>query len=160
MRKHDKGHFIFTLFLTLFVLILLFGSLGYNKRLRIIPVTIAIPTLLFLISILIRDMIPKNKDKIREDNADPKIVIRIMGWMVIFSVGIFLLGFFVAIPLFSFAFLVTEAKLRYVASISLSIALLIGFLIIFSLALKISLWPGIVPEIYSNIIGGGTAPPL
>lgn len=160
MRAPDRGHLIFTLVLALFVVIVLTGSFEYRTELRTIPVVVAIPTLILLISILVRDFVSKTKERVEGDNVKQKFVIRIMGWMVLFSGAILCLGFFVSVPLFVFVFLLTEAQLRWSSSIIASVVITGAFLIIFCLGLKITLWPGIIPEVLPKILGGGLLPPV
>jgi hypothetical protein len=93
------------------------------------------------------------------DLLDP-VFFRILGWIILFSISLCTFGFFVSVPIFNFAFLMIEARVRW--QISLAATLIISFAIyyVFNFSLRVDLWPGMIPEIIPRFLGGGILPDI
>ena len=160
MKPLNKGRFIFTVLLLLFVLSLIWASFSYAYRLRLVPLIIAVPTLIFLVVLLIREFVAGGIINNKKNDITKKAFLRISTWLLIFPITIFLLGFFISIPLLTFAFLLIEAKLRWQMSLLQTIIISVSFHLLFEFALEVNLWTGFIPEIIPALVGGGILPPL
>ena len=84
----------------------------------------------------------------------------VYGWLVLYFGMTFVLGFYVAIPIFMALFLRLESRLIPIYAVGVTVAAGLPLYIIFRVVLDIPLWPGILPRILPGVIGGGTVPQL
>lgn len=70
-----------------------------------------------------------------------------------------LVGFFVAVPTWVFAFLIFQVKLDWTRATAFA-AVLWVVLYLFQRVLGLELCPGVIPEVISGFAGGGILPPL
>ena len=89
MKQLNKGSLIFTILLMLFVLYLILASFSYAHRLRLIPLIIAIPTLIFLVALLIREFVVGATINNKKNDITKEAFSRISGWLFIFPITIF-----------------------------------------------------------------------
>ena len=84
----------------------------------------------------------------------------VYGWLVLYFGMTFVLGFYVAIPIFMALFLRLESRLIPIYAVGVTVAAGLPLYIIFRVVLDIPLGPGILPRILPGVIGGGTVPQL
>lgn len=86
----------------------------------------------------------------RQGDADRKVtrrrVIVMQGWIVVFFLGIWLLGFRVGAFVLTLAFLKLAAKERWWISTAFAVVSYLFFLVVFDLALRVPLAPGLIAE--------------
>jgi len=179
MKLYFKGSLVWSLLLTLFVVVLLVTAQDFPEDVRLVPFVIGIPTVLLFIILLIGEFYPplmewmesiledlwggKRKgaavESVSQEVTSWSSVFRVMAWTVAFFVLVFFLGFFLVPPVFIAAFLIMEAGVRpfraIVASLITSIALDSGMFF-----LKVGLWMGAIPEIIPGFVGGSIIPPI
>lgn len=179
MKLHFKASLVWSLLLTLFVVVLLVTAQDFPEDVRLVPFVIGIPTVVLFIVLLIGEFYPplmewmestledlwggKRKgpvvESLSQEATSWSSVIRVMAWAVAFFVLVFFLGFFLVPPVFIAAFLIMEAGVSpfraIVASLITSIALDSGMVF-----LKVGLWMGAIPEIIPGFVGGSIIPPL
>jgi len=162
MKIHNIGRFIFTIALILFVLLLIISSFSYPKNQRMIPLIISVFTFICLISTTILDLSPKTQSEasIKEEEQPWAKVFIIMAWMALFFMVIFFFGFITAIFSFCLFYLVIQAKLSWSKAIIFTLIVAFSIYGFFILGLNVTLWPGLIPEIVPNILGGGELPQL
>ncbi len=76
-------------------------------------------------------------------------VIGICAWIIVFFLGIWLLGFKITSLLLTFAFLKFSANERWAISVTLSVANYLFFLIVFDYALRVPLSSGLLLESFA-----------
>lgn len=88
----------------------------------------------------------------RQGDADRKVtrrrVIVMQGWIVVFFLGIWLLGFKVGSLFLTFAFLKFTASEKWSVSAALAVGIYLFFLIVFDIALKVPLGNGFVADYF------------
>ena len=149
------------------------ASLQYDFRQRIVPLVIGIPTLVMLVTILLSEFSPRlnrilamanlgsEQDAFSGDvTASWNRIFVIAGWLVALSVALFVLGFYVVVPLFLVAFFMVEAKTPAVIAVLSSLVISVVLYVAFPYFLGIEIWPGIGPKIMHGILGGGLIPEL
>lgn len=179
MRVHVRGSLIFSVMLSLFVVVLLVTALQYLREVRVVPFVIGIPTLFLLFILLIGEFYPSVMQwmestledlwggKTRgsgagvrsEDMTSWWSILGIVGWAVVFFVLVFFLGFYLVPPLFIAVFLTVEAEVplhRAILSSLITSAALYGGMAL----LRVDLWSGAIPEIIPGLLGGAIIPPL
>ena len=160
MKFRNRSDFIFTFLLSVFVLYIMLNSLRYSHSLRLVPLIIATPTLTCLIAIMIQQsFIRTTKSPKKQDLTEPNIF-RIVCWIITFSISLFIFGFIASIPIFSFASLLVEARVRWHISLIATFIISLAIQYIFNFYLQVNLWPGMIPEIIPGILGGGVLPPI
>ncbi len=174
MKIENVAKLIFDAMLSLFVLVLLVAILRYPYKLKLVPLIVCVPTLVVTMAIVVKDVLSSklsakyiNKEVLAKDENrtqyDEDIwleVMKMMAWIVLATALIFLFGFTVFTFVFPFCFLVVVGRLRWKQSLILTI--LVGGITFatFCYVLKVPLWPGYIPEIVPNILGGGVQPPF
>jgi hypothetical protein len=175
MKLKPKSYF--TLFYILFFAVVIIGSLGYTRKARLIPLVVAIPCLGMSIAQFFIDL-RKGKKKGRSIEDDlfhgvmekvihqevvtegekeeektgmekTKAFFKIIGWILIFYLSIFLFGFLIAIPLFTILFMRFERE-RWFLSAACAAGLWLTIYLSFSVAAKISLYDGLVFQLLSG----------
>lgn len=156
------------------------GAFTYMPRMRIVPLVIGVPTVALLVFIILQELKPRlfSMDRSANEGADPEPeaprrvtsssidagqwqrVVTIYGWIAGFFVATFVLGHYLAIPLFLLAFFVKETGIAPLRALGIAVAVFLVLMLVFEVLLGIPLWPGILPRIVPHYIGGGSIPPL
>lgn len=182
-KAFNRESFFFTLFLFVSVMTMLIISFDYSFNARLVPWIVGFPTALILLASLVLEFFPNTqrawemgienlwggampdpeKNPGDEEDAGPMNrarLFQVLAWIIGFFATTFLLGFFVSAGLFLFLFLVIEGSTRWATAIGAG--LLSGVLIYFiaDKGFMLTLWPGILPEIIPDVLGGGIMPPL
>ena len=84
----------------------------------------------------------------------------VYGWLLFYFALTFVLGFFLAIPIFMTLFLRYESRLSFPQALGVMVAAGIPLYVVFRPLLDIPLWAGILPRIVPGVIGGGIVPQL
>jgi len=177
MSALQRVNFVTILLLLLIAGTLVLASLVYDFRQRIVPLIIGIPTVLLLVFLLLGTFFPR-LGRIAEgamlgDMSDTESVggdagrdgnwlriIIIAGWLVALSAGLFVFGFFLAIPVFLLLFFKFESKLTLFKAAASTAATALVMYLMFLYFLNIEIWPGMIPEIIDEYLGGGRIPEL
>jgi hypothetical protein len=175
MKRRFDGAFVFTVALTAFVLLMLYATLSFPPQLRYTPF-IAGGLTLFLLGVLLtgwfnprilswtetalQDLWGGGGTKIEEAAEAPSpwpSVLRVMAYAAGFLLAVYWIGFFAVTPLFIMAYLLFDAKAR--PPVAIAVALLLSAALLAVLVhLNVELWPGRMPEIVPDYIGGATEP--
>jgi hypothetical protein len=167
-----KGKHYFSLFWVLFFAGIMLVSLGYHYKARLIPLVVCIPCLGFalyrfyvemwgkkeeegitaedLLLKGIKDVVGgssegyKQKDKVKIDPAEKRRrFFDILLWVAIFLVLIFTVGFLIAIPVFTFAYMRVKKESWLMATLS-SIGLTTGVYLAFVVGTESYLHEGLL----------------
>ena len=164
-------------FLMAIALSIVLGAIAYEGKQQLVAWVIGFPTIGFLFILIVAELAPGllkftrafgvSEDDAPEQNNAAQMesgtwrrVGIVYGWLVGYFISIFLLGFYLATPIFLIAFLAIESKLKLSRASSVMLVALIPCFIVFRLILDIPLWPGILPKFIPGIVGGGAIPPL
>ncbi|HSM42698.1 MAG TPA: hypothetical protein VK862_18250 [Afifellaceae bacterium] len=178
MKKSRTGETIFVLILIAGLAIFTFGSLSYVTELRTMPLIFGVAGILLLLLLLAGNHIPALRgisragspsvsappgggEKATPNSAEPewRDVLKVMAYMVGFWVAILFFGLTVTVPLLIAGFLIFEARVR--AGYAILSGLIAVVVMVLSLnVMGIDVWPGIMPEIIPDYLGGGLMPLL
>ncbi len=179
MRHKNRDSLILTALLTALVALFVVAASGYVRGVRLVPLVVGVPTLILLLLLLLGEFRPslmqvmekvidstwgggKTATPGQEDsrNAPPwSAVLRILGWTSGFFAALFLFGYYLIPVVFTTAFLIGEAGVKFFRAAILSLS--IGVVLYSGLALlKVDLWTGAIPEIIPGYLGGSIIPPL
>lgn len=170
MKTNKKIEIYFTLFLLLIFLIFVILAIGYNPTARVVPLIVGIPGVILCAILLSSYYIPavdkrintlkqktffevevgdekkqqKNLQKSEEEFKKTSLKeLNMVAWIIGFLIGIYILGFIVAIPLFTFLFLKFREKESLRMSILVSAGSWAAIYTMFSLLLKAQLYSGL-----------------
>jgi hypothetical protein len=153
---------------TIFIALTILGgiSLGYKGETALFPmIVIAIGILLALIKLitLIKPRLApildpqglfesaktrtgaEAKESIKEDlkkGSDRKKEVKILVWGILLVFCIYLLGFYLASPIFAFLFITIIGKQRISIAIAIAVSLPVLIYLLFHMLLRITLFPG------------------
>ncbi len=175
MKLKPKSYF--TLFYILFFAVVIIGSLGYTRKARLIPLVVAIPCLGMSIAQFAFDLgkgrkkgrsieddlfhgvmekvihqevvTEKEKEEEKTGEEKTKAFFKIIGWILIFYLSIFLFGFLIAIPLFTILFMRFERE-RWLLSAACAAGLWLTIYLSFSVAARISVYDGLIFQLLSG----------
>ncbi len=173
-----RGSLLFTASVSAFIALLLWAGLGYPPEVQILPLVVGIPTLSLTVVLLVGEFHPpvmewldsalddlwggrQETSEATKDHLLPSWgpVLRMMSWAAGFFAAVFLFGMFVMPPLFIVAYLVAEARVRWIgallASLVASTCLYAGMAL-----LRVDMWTGSIAEVVPGVLGGGIIPPL
>jgi len=179
-KRIDGINLLVCSFLMTIALALVLGSIAYEGKQRLVAMVIGLPTIGMLAFLIVASLTPsllaflrpigvseddapesKSQDARSNLNAGTwRRVAIVYGWLMAYYVVTFVLGYYVATPLFLVAFLTKESGLTWMKSFGVMLGSLIPFYVVFRLILDIPLWPGVLPRILPGILGGGSIPQL
>ncbi len=143
------------LYLTV-VLLILIESFTFAEQGGLVPLVVGIPTLGMLLLTVGGQFLPvllkkrvsarKNPDEVSLDVASWFRAAPIIGWMGGLFILIFLVGFLISIPLYSFTFLRLYGNISWKKSAALGIALWLLVYVSFHILLHKSLFEGVLFE--------------
>ena len=165
MKTQNLGSIIITIALIFFALLLVIDSFSYIPAQQMIPLIVAVFTLVCLFATLGVGLFSKRPadDSISNKSLEGQSwfsILPLMGWIVLYLIFIFILGFTLANFIFVFTYLLKRAKLYWSKAIIFTVIVTAAMYGFFNLGLNVDLWPGIVPETIPKILGGGNLPPL
>lgn len=160
MRKVNKASMAFTGILTLFTLVICLNSYSYAPKVRLVPLLVGIATMIVNILVLVNEVRPiplfsrlnidlmgTAGEVLREESEQEKARIQlfsIVAWMLGFLVLIFLVGFYISIPVFGLAFLRIQGKVGWVKSL-LVVAIIWCFIFAtFELIMELHMFQGML----------------
>lgn len=177
-KKSRTGETIFVLSLIAGLSVFTFGSLSYVTELRTMPLIFGIAGILLLLLLLAGNHVPALRgisragspsvsappgggEKPAAKSAEPewRDVLKIMAYMVGFWVAILVFGLTVTVPLLIAGFLIFEARVRVGYAIMSGLVAVVVMVLSLNL-MGIDVWPGIMPEIIPDYLGGGLMPLL
>jgi hypothetical protein len=177
------GTVLFHVFLLFGVLAMIYSSLAFTQRARLLPLMIGVPTVVLLLLSLARDLRPdivrrihdwlgmllKNDSRktttglssLVEQDVPPASSFFVGGaWFCLLLVLVLFLGFLFATIVFVPCFLLVFARYAWGRVLLYTAVLFVIEWYGFELLLGLKLWHGMVPEIVPGFIGGGILPPL
>lgn len=173
-----NGDFIFTLCLGVFMIVLLVDAFSFPPSLQIAIFIGGTSTLALILLLLVGHFRPEilrwSETTLQDllggsDEAGPQTagesttpwppILKSMGYAVGFLALSFLVGLFIAPPVFVATYLIFEAKLRP------WVAILVGIVITALLdtgmiLVHVDVWPGAIPEVIEGYLGGAIIPPI
>lgn len=177
MKPRIDGEFIFAAALGIFVLVILLVTSQLPPLLRYGPFIAGGLTFVFIVVLLAGKFHPgilswtetalqdlwggesasRKLEEAEEKPAPWAPVLRVMAYALGFMLGVYLLGFFVAPPVFVALYLIFDARVKPVPAIVFAFGLC-GSAALTLAALNVFLWTGIVPEIVPGYLGGAVPP--
>jgi len=160
MKKLLEGATILNLLMLVFALYCVILALGYGRNSRMFPLAIGIPTAVLLALSIVAVWKPSilrgadvhlgdssanepNVDEIREAKHAPSHVAAMIGWLILAAVGIGLIGFRFAVPLFVLLFARFEGRANWLSAILVALitwAFVVGY---FELFMKFGMFRGL-----------------
>ena len=175
-----NGALLWTIFLGLFILMMVIVASGFQETLHFAPYRAGYGTLAMVLVLIAGSCYPEilrwtettlqnlwgggggdENTQVSETEQEPTWpqVLRSMAYAVCFLNCVFIFGFAVIPPLFIILYLVVEAGVRPIWAI---LAALITTAILLSgmVILHVEVWAGILPEIIEGYLGGSIIPPV
>lgn len=156
MKKAEEIGFAAIMVITFAVFVIL--GWGYEAQPRIVPLTLSIPGLAFSLIHFVHSIVKAKRaakekqadspQKIAEESAgdqppfltkETRKILIIWGWIIILALGIYFLGFMIAIPLFLLSFLKYFAKRTWKFSTLVAATFTLAVYLLFYVALKTTL---------------------
>ena len=170
-------------FLITIALSLTLGALQYAGNQRITALVIGVPTITLLVLLMIAEVTPALVRATRafgvsEDDApdvgdgddQPNVgsmntgtwqrVAIVYAWLVLYFIMTFVLGHYIATPIFMMLFFTRESGLSPKRAAAVTVGSAGMLYVLFEMVLDIPLWTGVLPRIVPDLIGGGHIPPL
>jgi len=184
MKSEKKQPIVFTILLFVLILCMVVSAVTFSPKARQIPLLIGIPTLLMLAFVIVIERFPQLKmlrllevglETLWSRGSHEKVsglpaasavedelsrVWAIVSWLALLVGLVYLVGFLVAIPLFVLAYFVVSVQLNWSKAVLFTILFWALVYLVFYTALRVELWPGMIPELIPDILGGGIEPPL
>ncbi len=165
MKLNDRT--LFTLGVFVLVLVFLVLSLGYQPRARLVPVIIAVPTLLLTLFQLLIDMIPAvarrfsffqeydlfgietgraaaPSEESRPSSAVFRRELNFAAWLLLLVSLIYFIGYLVAIPLFMVLFMRLRSSERWLTTLSITAVTWAFVYVVFIVVMGAPLHEGVV----------------
>ncbi len=180
VNRFNLGVYAFLLAIALSIVL---GATAYEGKQQLTAFVIGIPTIGLLVFLTLAEVTPSlvkltgafgvsedDKPDVSEgaesgggatmEAGSWRRVAIVYGWLVSYFAMTFVFGFYLSIPVFMALFLTFESRLRPLYAVGVTAATGIPLYAIFRILLDIPLWPGILPRIIPQIIGGGIVPQL
>lgn len=167
--KIRRAGLSFSVFLLIFVIVIIVTSFSYEPKARLVPLFIGLVTLILIGLVITNEIHPislverLNMDLMKvnvnqeampqgEMTASPKRLLVVFFWICGFFIFIFLLGFHASIALFILVFLKVEGRASWTKAILTAGIVSATIFAVFELAMRFSLYKGwlfgeIVPRI-------------
>lgn len=139
---------LFTAALLAFLIVLTLYSLSYPFEARLFPWVIGIPATILMLIQLLKEVshqrhATQEEGLSEQEGGDSRAYTIAIAWMAGFLAMMYVLGFFIGIPLFLILYLKTNG-LGWFRSLGLAGGLIIFIYGIFSLVMNMRLYPGIL----------------
>lgn len=159
MKKVNLGAVTFSGLVTIFILVICIYAFDYKPKVRLVPILIGTVSLVMSILVLINEIHPMaffsklamdfmgsledKKDKTDQSMVTGKIF-AIIVWMICFMALTLLVGFYISISIFCFAFLKFQEKVGWLKA-SLVTAAIWGFIfVVFKLFMELHMFEGLL----------------
>ena len=180
MKTRIDGAFVFALCLGAFILACVIDAAHYPEPLRVAIYLGGFATLALIVLLLAGTFRPEilrwsettlqdlwgsgGKDEGAAETMSEKAlpwpaVLKSMGYAVGFLLLTFVVGLFVAPPIFLATYLIVEARMKPVPAI-LAGLITTAVLDTGMVLVHVDVWPGIIPEIIEGYLGGAILPPV
>jgi putative tricarboxylic transport membrane protein len=145
---------LFTLLIAAMIAVALFESRNFGFRAGLFPWVIGIPTLLFALVQLAKDVTGQKEARAADEEAiAPELArertVSIIGWTVGCFLAIWLLGFSYAVPLFIFIYLKLEGREGWLMSIAVTFFSWLFFYMLFERMLNVPFPDPLLLSIFS-----------
>ncbi|MFC1872743.1 hypothetical protein ACFLYV_03395 [Chloroflexota bacterium] len=176
MNIYRKGYFWFVMMIVVFALVMILDSFNYSEEARLVPILVGVSALLMCAMLFLGEKYPRIAswfdvsltDLVKTDpggvasrlkagegdggSAPTKKVLASFAWLIGLYVSIFLIGFLVAVPVYTFLYLKIGWRIKLVNSSAVTIG--IGAIIYggFEVAMR--------ADLYKGIVFGAILPPL
>ena len=178
-NRFNLGVYAFLLTIALSIVL---GAMAYQGKQQLTAYVIGIPTITLLVFLVLAEATPSLVKLTRsfgvseDDKPDVsegteggggqmeagtwRRVAIVYGWLVAYFAMTFVVGFYVAIPVFMTLFLTFESRLKPLYAAGVTVAAGLPLYVVFRIVLDIPLWPGMLPRIIPSVFGGGIVPQL
>jgi hypothetical protein len=151
MKIRPTGTAYFLMVIFIMVLVFLIYSLTYEGfRTKFMPVFVSAMTLVLTVVALIQEFRGAAKTVSEQEAGGPKKTdvalskyLQALGWIVLLVVGVYVLGFYISIPLWMFFYLWKQGHRWWAALLQGAGGALIVYLV-FVLLLEIHFYPGLI----------------
>ncbi len=179
VNRFNLGVYAFLLTIALSIVL---GAAAYEGKQQLTAYVIGLPTIVLLVFLVLAEATPSlvkltrsfgvsedDKPDVSEGTESGagqmeagswRRVGIVYGWLVLYFGMTFVVGFYVAIPVFMTLFLTFESRLKPLYAVGVTVAAGLPLYVVFRIVLDIPLWPGMLPRIIPSILGGGIVPQL
>ena len=159
MRKVNSGAILFSALITLFIVVISIYALDYKPKVRLVPLLVGIVSLGISILVLINEIHPLpmfakfeidlmgslgEKETDNEPQMIPSKMLAIIFWMIGFMALTLLVGFYISIAVFCFAFLRFQEKVGWLKSVSVTAGIWVFIFLIFSVVMDLQMFEGVL----------------
>lgn len=163
MRKVLEGRTILIILLLGFALYFLISATAYGRNSRIFPEAIGIPTVLLTALLFVavwkpgllrvadirlrgdsREAATLGSEEGEEEGHSAARLLRILGWLLLAAVGIYLAGFRLTVPIYILLFARLEGRIRWIPCLLVAVlswAFLVGY---FEIFMKFAMFRGVL----------------
>lgn len=139
---------LFSVLLLAFLIAIDLDAFRYPFETKIFPWVIGIPATLLMFIQIGKDISRLRRgseeyEQAQKKAGDPRAFAQIIGWMACFPIMIYVLGFFVGIPLFVFLYMKNHG-MSWLRSSGLAAGSIIVIYLIFSLGMEVRFDPGLI----------------
>ena len=159
MKRVNKPSMAFIGLLLIFILVICVNSYSYRPKERLVPLLVGIATLIISLLVLVDEIHPiRLLSRLKIDLMGPAggvmageaekhettiQLLHIIAWMMGFLILIFLVGFYISIALFSFAFLKIQGKIGWFKAVLIAAIVCCSIFAIFDLMMELHMFQGV-----------------
>ena len=159
MKKSNSGAIFFNALIILFIAVICIYALDYKPRVRLVPLLVGIVSLVISILVLINELYPlpvfgkieldlmsplEEKEGENEQQAIPSKMLAIIFWMIGFMGLTLLVGFYISIAVFCFAFLKFQEKVGWLKSICVTAGVWAFVYLVFTVVMELQMFEGVL----------------
>jgi hypothetical protein len=159
MKKVNYGAVAFSALLAFFLAVICINALDYKPRVRLVPMLIGIISLVICLLVLVNEIHPlpmfgksetgptHSPDQKKKENGRSMISPRmwaIIFWMIGFVALTFLVGFYISIAVFCFAFLKFQEKVGSLKSFLVTAGVWGFIFVVFKIIMDLYMFEGIL----------------
>lgn len=154
-----RGSFILSLAVLVFLVVVIYMSLGYRPKARLVPLVVAIPVTLLAVWEVgheakrlwcgqVEDTSPAVSSSMGEKEPEGEEVksYGVFLWVVVLLLLIFTVGFIAGLPLFTFLYLRLSGRTSHLLAAGISLGLLLVIYLAFVMGLNVHFYQGFVLE--------------
>lgn len=144
------GKMLFDAIILAALVVFLVLAAGYNPQARMVPLVLGIPGLAMMLAQTYLDFRQRGREEGEErEEAKRKEESRrefnIIAWIIGLAVGLYVIGFSLGLPLFSFLFLKVRERFGWALSLGVAVVIYLAVSIGFIRVLRVDLFAGLLP---------------
>jgi hypothetical protein len=159
MKRVNFWAITFSGLVTIFILVICIYAFDYKPKVRLVPLLVGTVSLVISILVLVNEIHPMpifskltmdfmGSIEEKKDETDPQVVFNkifaIVLWMIGFMVLTFLVGFYISIAVFCFAFLKFQEKVGWIKASLVAAGIWSFIFVVFNLFMKLHMFEGVL----------------